>query len=167
MKRYLNFYRNSVNFLILFFVIGTSLTVSNSSALSIGKQKRILNPLERIKLQEPAILNNPYAQEKASVRFGNNLSEGELDYLVNRKPKVHAALEKALDISLEGAYVPTIAMVCSGGGYRAMLGTIGSLSGLKRIGLLDTVTYISSLSGSTWALGVWMSTGMTILQLKN
>uniref|UniRef100_A0A672HQZ1 PLA2c domain-containing protein n=1 Tax=Salarias fasciatus TaxID=181472 RepID=A0A672HQZ1_SALFA len=48
--------------------------------------------------------------------------------------------------------VPTIAVASSGGGSRAMTGFLGSLRGLQEIGVLDTVTYISGVSGSTWAM---------------
>uniref|UniRef100_A0A672HR07 Phospholipase A2 n=1 Tax=Salarias fasciatus TaxID=181472 RepID=A0A672HR07_SALFA len=48
--------------------------------------------------------------------------------------------------------VPTIAVASSGGGSRAMTGFLGSLRGLKEIGVLDAVTYLTGVSGSTWAL---------------
>uniref|UniRef100_A0A672H857 PLA2c domain-containing protein n=1 Tax=Salarias fasciatus TaxID=181472 RepID=A0A672H857_SALFA len=48
--------------------------------------------------------------------------------------------------------VPTIAVAGSGGGSRAMTGLLGSLRGLKEIGVLDAVTYLTGVSGSTWAM---------------
>uniref|UniRef100_A0A8C4RN15 PLA2c domain-containing protein n=1 Tax=Erpetoichthys calabaricus TaxID=27687 RepID=A0A8C4RN15_ERPCA len=45
--------------------------------------------------------------------------------------------------------VPVIAVLGSGGGIRAMLSLLGSLSGLQEIGVLDCVTYICGVSGST------------------
>uniref|UniRef100_A0A8C7L592 Phospholipase A2 n=1 Tax=Oncorhynchus kisutch TaxID=8019 RepID=A0A8C7L592_ONCKI len=48
--------------------------------------------------------------------------------------------------------VPVIAVVGSGGGTRAMTGLYGSLKGLQRLGLLDAMSYITGVSGSTWAL---------------
>uniref|UniRef100_A0A672HQ62 PLA2c domain-containing protein n=1 Tax=Salarias fasciatus TaxID=181472 RepID=A0A672HQ62_SALFA len=48
--------------------------------------------------------------------------------------------------------VPTIAVAGSGGGSRAMTGLLGSLRGLQEIGVLDAVTYLTGVSGSTWAL---------------
>ncbi|KAK7901742.1 hypothetical protein WMY93_018511 [Mugilogobius chulae] len=48
--------------------------------------------------------------------------------------------------------VPTIAVVASGGGARACTGFLGSLKGLKKIGVLDALTYTTSMSGSTWAM---------------
>jgi phospholipase A2 len=111
-------------------------------------------------------VDNIHTLAVAEVRYGNQLHPHELEYIKNRKPKIQAALEKIIGTSLEGADQPTISVMCSGGGYRAMLGSIGAFSGLQKIGVFDAVTYISTLSGSTWALGLLMSTKMSIAQLK-
>ena len=47
-----------------------------------------------------------------------------------------------------------------------MLCTTGSLVGAAGIGLLDATTYITALSGSTWAVGPWMASGLSIAQFK-
>lgn len=54
--------------------------------------------------------------------------------------------------------VPTVAVVASGGGARAMTGFLGSVKGLKEIGALDAVTYMTGVSGSTWSVGPLYST---------
>lgn len=46
----------------------------------------------------------------------------------------------------------TIALLSSGGGYRAMVSLAGALDGLQRGGILPCVTYISGISGSCWGL---------------
>ncbi len=112
-----------------------------------------------IKSQEKAIINNPYQNTLATVRIGNNLHPEEVAYRANRAPKVKAALENLLGRSLDGKKIPVIAFVGSGGGYRAMLCTTGFMVGAEKIGLVDAATYITALSGSTWALGPWMMTG--------
>ncbi|XP_011796588.1 PREDICTED: cytosolic phospholipase A2 zeta [Colobus angolensis palliatus] len=48
--------------------------------------------------------------------------------------------------------VPVVAVLGSGGGTRAMSSLYGSLAGLQELGLLDTVTYLSGVSGSTWCI---------------
>ncbi len=48
-----------------------------------------------------------------------------------------------------------VAMCFSGGGYRAMIGTAAFVNACKRLGLLDCISYIAGLSGSSWALGPW------------
>jgi cytosolic phospholipase A2 len=102
----------------------------------------------------------------AHIRFGNQLHSDEVEFLNNRRPIVKAVVEKITGLASEKNDIPTISVVCSGGGYRAMLGSIGAWSGLEQIGVFDAVTYISSLSGSTWALGLLMSMRVTISQLK-
>ena len=46
--------------------------------------------------------------------------------------------------------VPTIAVLGSGGGFRAMVSLSGVFCALKDMGVLDCVTYASGLSGSAW-----------------
>lgn len=114
----------------------------------------------------PSVLLNPYKHQSAEVRQGNQLCNQEKAYLQRRMPKVKQALEQLLGRSLNGKYVPKIALVGSGGGYRAMLCTTGSLIGAQKIGLLDATTYMSALSGSTWALAGWLSHNETIEEFK-
>lgn len=46
--------------------------------------------------------------------------------------------------------IPVIAVMATGGGIRAMTSLYGQLAGLKELGLLDCVSYITGASGSTW-----------------
>lgn len=46
--------------------------------------------------------------------------------------------------------VPVIAILGSGGGFRAMVGFAGVMKALYESGILDCATYIAGLSGSTW-----------------
>lgn len=140
---------------------------------------------------------NAHEFDQATVRESNELCVGERDYLIARKPYVKRALEALLDTSsldaqlpdmlvhnrpaddkkvdnvpanartLDDEQVPIIALVASGGGYRAMLGTVGSLVGAQETGLLDIVTYVAGLSGSTWAIGGLMERDITPIELKN
>jgi phospholipase A2 len=165
----MNFFKSytiGLRALLLLFVVGFFYQMLGMQHVRHYAKKLFYSPKDFIKSREKVVLENPYAAVQAELRFGNELHPGEREYREKRKPKVMAALEKTLGISLENKHVPTISVICSGGGYRAMLGSIGSWSGLQQIGLLDAITYISTLSGSTWALGFWMSTGMTIAQLK-
>lgn len=121
---------------------------------------------DNVKKLLPAVKLNPYKRISTIVRQGNQLCEQEYSYRCARKINVKHTLEKLFDISIPDNAVPTIAIVASGGGFRAMLATIGFLSGLEQLGLLDAVTYISSLSGSTWAVGSWVASGMPIISFK-
>jgi phospholipase A2 len=113
-----------------------------------------------------AITNNPYKDQVAYVRQGTGISLGEKEYLKNRLPIVKASLEKLLKRQLQNDQIPNIVMIHSGGGYRAMHCTTGSLYGAKKIGLLDATTYQTGLSGSTWAIAPWISTGMPLKKFK-
>lgn len=46
--------------------------------------------------------------------------------------------------------VPVIAVLGSGGGFRAMVAFAGVMKALYESGVLDCATYIAGLSGSTW-----------------
>lgn len=116
-------------------------------------QDTILNML-------PAVSKNPYKNQVAYVRDGNNLCESELDYLKKRAVFIKNKLEEK-NYSVPEK-VSTISVVCSGGGYRAMLYSLGALKGLEQAGILDLVTYLVGLSGSTWAIGTWLSSGLSL-----
>jgi len=96
---------------------------------------------------------DPYAKKRAKVRTSELLSPRERRFLKKRKVWVNKGLAKFLECSISQAEQPTIALCFSGGGYRAMIGT---LAFLQQPDFLDTVTYLSSLSGSTWALSTWL-----------
>lgn len=48
-----------------------------------------------------------------------------------------------------------MAFCCSGGGVRAMIGTVGVLSAAAEHGILQATMYLAGLSGSTWAIAPW------------
>ncbi|XP_045148585.1 cytosolic phospholipase A2 gamma [Echinops telfairi] len=77
------------------------------------------------------------------------LQKEEKEAVEKRSLHVARALEK-LEIHTDEA--PVIALLCSGGGLRAHLACLGVLSEMKEQGLLDAVTYLTGVSGSTWAL---------------
>lgn len=113
-----------------------------------------------IKRDQMAIRQNRYRNQAGIVRLGKNLSDKELAYLANRDQHVKTSLARYLSINesvLQGKPPLKIGMVCSGGGFRAMVSTLGFLSGATQIGLMDITTYIAALSGSTWAVGSWIS----------
>jgi len=109
-----------------------------------------------------AITNNPYKNQVAYVRQTPGISDGEKECLIARLPIVKAGLQKLLNRQLEDHQIPKIAFVMSGGGYRALLCSLGCLLGSEKIGLLDTSTYITALSGSTWAVAPWISIGLPL-----
>ena len=108
----------------------------------------------------------PLAGKTVLVRKSTDLPLEEKNYLKVRTPKVKKALEKLVGKKLTDKQVPRIMFCASGGGYRAMLGTLGSLLGSEKIGLLDTASYISGVSGSTWLMGPWIQSGYSLTDMK-
>lgn len=93
---------------------------------------------------------SPKSQHKRSgVYFATGLQEEEKAAVHKRSSKVLEGL-KMLNIQADQA--PVIAVLGSGGGLRAHIACLGVLSAMKGLGLLDAVTYLAGVSGSTWAL---------------
>lgn len=110
----------------------------------------------------PAVRNNTYRTQVAQVRPGIDLSLEETTFLNRRTPKIRGALSRLLQMPFApGSKVPTIAIVLSGGGNRAMFTACGFLQGLQELGIVDATSYIASLSGSTWFLGSWYASGIS------
>ncbi|XP_051936988.1 cytosolic phospholipase A2 beta isoform X2 [Hippocampus zosterae] len=89
-----------------------------------------------------------------AIRLDFDIPQQEKEYLKKRKLIVGQKIQKlfGLDSPPSPDQVPTIALVGSGGGSRAMTGLLGSLKGLKEMQFLDVVSYITGVSGSTWAM---------------
>jgi cytosolic phospholipase A2 len=93
----------------------------------------------------------------------DTLCSDEQHFIAERQKTVRIAISNLLqtpDQSLKK--VPTIAVCCSGGGFRAMILTLGFLQGLQETGILDTVTYLCTLSGSTWFVAPWLATDRSL-----
>ena len=71
----------------------------------------------------------PNSHQKASIRIGNALCQEEQNYIAQRVVAVKTALEQALEITIQDNEIPRIALCASGGGFRAMISTLGSLQG--------------------------------------
>lgn len=121
--------------------------------LQIGHEQKVLlstvpaRPLE-VKLKAKD------CTDKLNVRMGFGLCDDEKLYLSKRRRVVADALKKVLNLDrdLEDHEIPVIAVTTTGGGVRAMVSLYGTLSGLKKLNLLDCVTYITGASGSTWSI---------------
>ncbi|XP_063508674.1 cytosolic phospholipase A2 beta isoform X1 [Pongo pygmaeus] len=123
------------------------------SALPSGQVVRLVfptsqEPLMRVELKKEA------GPRELAVRLGFGPCAEEQAFLSRRKQVVAAALRQALQLDgdLQEDEIPVIAIMATGGGIRAMTSLYGQLAGLKELGLLDCVSYITGASGSTWAL---------------
>ncbi|XP_040191670.1 cytosolic phospholipase A2 gamma-like isoform X2 [Rana temporaria] len=88
-------------------------------------------------------------EENADIVDG---SEGETKSVNARKRKVKETLS-SLGMSVrENCDPPVIAVLGSGGGARAMVGLMGTISKLAELNLLGAATYMAGISGSTWCI---------------
>uniref|UniRef100_A0A8C9SYD7 PLA2c domain-containing protein n=1 Tax=Scleropages formosus TaxID=113540 RepID=A0A8C9SYD7_SCLFO len=101
--------------------------------------------------------NLPFAAFSLSlsenVRLSKSLNPKEEEYVKGRQ----AVVEKFLTFllvphSLLQEHVPVIAVLGSGGGERAVVGLLGSLAQMAEKKLLDSITYLCGVSGSTWCM---------------
>ena len=105
------------------------------------------------------IVQHPHYNDEAHVRYSesDDICQEEKTFIDSRMPHVKKNLEKILHVKLNDDQVPKIGLVFSGGGFRAMLMTLGFLCGAQDIGLLDCSMYTVGLSGSTWAIAPWIA----------
>ncbi len=108
------------------------------------------------------LLNNQATKnKKARIRrtIGNDrpLAPEEINFLGERTPICKKEIEHLLGYQIEESDTPHIALVGSGGGFRAMLSTAGACSGLFESNLLHTLEYIGGVSGSTWFISAWLA----------
>ncbi|XP_076342257.1 cytosolic phospholipase A2-like isoform X2 [Tachypleus tridentatus] len=96
---------------------------------------------------------------KPDLRYELGLCKEELEFLEHRKRMVLKGLEAFLgEDSMEDENdAPVIAVVGSGGGFRALTCLSGIFKGLSETGLLDCATYVAGLSGSAWYISTLYS----------
>lgn len=111
-------------------------------------------------------LKHPYGATRAAVRVQKTLSTDEIAAVGKRTARAKIFLEKNIGTKLTDNEMPKIAICLSGGGMRAVIGSFGFVAGLNDIGLLDTITYAATLSGSTWFLAHYLSLGMPMHQYE-
>lgn len=109
-------------------------------------------------LKKTIRLTNPEIAPSAPVKVqvGNALSLKEKTFVANRRKKhVQTALK---DLGIDKPL--TVAFCCSGGGVRALVGTLAIFSAAAKAGILQTCMYTAGLSGSTWLIAPWVYAGI-------
>ncbi|XP_029105446.1 cytosolic phospholipase A2 gamma-like [Scleropages formosus] len=89
--------------------------------------------------------------QREYVRVSKSLNRKEEQYVKERQAMVEKCL-KDNGIKYKQEHVPVIAVLGSGGGERAMVGLLGSLAQMAEEKLLDSITYLCGVSGSTWCM---------------
>jgi len=134
-----------------------------ANAEKIGKtSKKLLQPdVKKIKEKYNA-LSYPGKNETAYVRESEALSDKETAFRLKRanahiRPACKAIFKKLYNKDLpDEVPTPTIALCVSGGGCRAMFVLAGLLAAAEQLNFLPFLSYIATLSGSTWALASWL-----------
>ncbi|MCF7899503.1 hypothetical protein K9L05_02535, partial [Candidatus Babeliales bacterium] len=104
------------------------------------------------------------------VQSADQLSLEEISYTFYRKNNVtdigiRNFLEKFGYSIPEHANLPNIALIASGGSYRAMLCFLGFMVAAQQTELLRIFLYIATLSGSTWTLANMLARNISPLDL--
>lgn len=141
--------------------VGVPSVAKNISGAAMGAAEELAHQFGRTLI--PALnQENPYRHVSATVRIGSDLAKEEINIIDKRLPIARKALSNFLGEELPEGQDLRIGFCGSGGGYRAMLSTTGFLVGAEKLGILDTALYMSALSGSTWALGPWITMNVPI-----
>uniref|UniRef100_F6YUI7 Phospholipase A2 n=1 Tax=Ornithorhynchus anatinus TaxID=9258 RepID=F6YUI7_ORNAN len=95
-----------------------------------------------------------WGSRELDVRLGFSLCAEEQQFLLKRRPVAARALKQLLQLEedLHEDEVPLVAIMATGGGTRSMTSMYGHLLGLQKLGILDTASYITGLSGATWTM---------------
>ncbi|XP_038263814.1 cytosolic phospholipase A2 epsilon-like isoform X2 [Dermochelys coriacea] len=93
-------------------------------------------------------------REDLDMRLGFELCVEEQDFLHKRKKVVAAALKKVLQLEedLQDDEVPVVAFMTTGGGTRALTAMYAHLLSIQKLNVLDCISYITGLSGTTWTM---------------
>lgn len=107
--------------------------------------------------EAPSKIKNTTLSTNGSEKKLSNNSENETTVKNNSDKKTENQAENNEFRNLTFDQLPTIALVGSGGGMRAHLAFLGTMKALQKINLLNGIRYASTLSGSTWMLGTFLS----------
>ncbi|KAF9579011.1 hypothetical protein BGW38_004915 [Lunasporangiospora selenospora] len=105
---------------------------------------------------------NPEIQLDATVRQGNDLCAQEVAYQSARRKKMKKAFAKFIGVhesDINENDIPIVAIAGSGGGYRAMISSLGYMTAAKKAGLFDCTMYMAGVSGSCWMIAQYMTLG--------
>ncbi|KAM9653100.1 cytosolic phospholipase A2 epsilon-like [Morphnus guianensis] len=93
-------------------------------------------------------------QDDLDIRLGFDLCAQEQDFIHKRKKVVAAALKDILQLEedLQDDEVPVVAIMTTGGGTRALTAMYAHLLSVQELNVLDCVSYITGLSGTTWTM---------------
>uniref|UniRef100_F7CBU9 Phospholipase A2 n=1 Tax=Monodelphis domestica TaxID=13616 RepID=F7CBU9_MONDO len=121
------------------------------SSMKVGEKKEVPFIFNEVFMS----LSVLHTSSSPDLRFSMALCDQEKIFRQQRKENIKESMKKLLGPKKsEGLCsardVPVIAVLGSGGGFRAMVGFSGVMKALYESGILDCATYVAGLSGSTW-----------------
>lgn len=113
---------------------------------------------KRIEQRSAIAKKSPHYDKIATVtQYSGEQDPAETAYLEKRDQVTEDAIRAYLKKDLYASSIPNISLCASGGGLRALLATVGLFKGLDSLGLLDTLKYMTGVSGGTWAVAKWVA----------
>ncbi|XP_008112906.1 cytosolic phospholipase A2 isoform X2 [Anolis carolinensis] len=126
------------------------------SSLKVGDKKDVSFTISKV--TEIILEVSLEVCSQTDLRFSMALCDEEKEFRHQRKLRVMKHLNNFLGTDLTSVRdVPVIAILGSGGGFRATVGFAGVMKALYESGILDCATYIAGLSGSTWYMSTLYS----------
>ncbi|XP_019357279.1 PREDICTED: cytosolic phospholipase A2 [Gavialis gangeticus] len=129
-------------------------------SLKVGEKKEVVFTFNKV--TEMTLEMSLEVCSSTDLRFSMALCDEEKKFRHQRKEKIMQNIrnllgaEKSKDLTISRD-VPVIAILGSGGGFRAMVGFSGVMKALYESGILDCATYVAGLSGSTWYMSTLYS----------
>ncbi len=104
---------------------------------------------------------------KNNIALVDNKNLSETNFIIKKRKKfIKKEFINQFDIGNRKINIPKITVCLSGGGYRAMINSLGVLRGLEDIKILHLVENIYSLSGSTWLVNLWLASKYNLNKLE-
>ncbi|KAJ2678374.1 hypothetical protein GGI25_002359 [Coemansia spiralis] len=98
---------------------------------------------------------HPELLQSATVRMGHGICGQEADFQKQRARHIRNDFAEFIGVAaatVDERDIPIIGVAGSGGGFRAMIATVGSYRAMQLAGLAQCVTYDAAVSGSSWAI---------------
>ncbi|KAI2667485.1 Cytosolic phospholipase A2 [Labeo rohita] len=130
------------------------------SKLKVGQTEHVTLPIGKT---TKVYLDMFLEVASTDLRFSMALCDQEKLFIQTRRDRVMLSIKKLLKMEnprflpASPREVPTIGILGSGGGFRAMVGFSGVMKALYESGVLDCATYLAGLSGSTWYMSTLYS----------
>ncbi|XP_039929396.1 cytosolic phospholipase A2 [Hirundo rustica] len=129
------------------------------SSLKLGEKKEVQLTFNNV--TEMTLELSLEVCSSTDLRFSMALCDEEKRFRQQRRDNIMHSIKSFLGESSQNLTtsrdVPVIAVLGSGGGFRAMVGFAGVMKALYESGVLDCATYIAGLSGSTWYMSTLYS----------